>query len=463
MTKEQFKHAMQRGLGSCIVELKNTKNIEKYRDIVLWGCTHELAYDAQCEGTRSFYLYTMIQCFPDIYPFLQAVTQSMNKNIHSCGWQFAKDCEVLSLFASDEVTFAYDELRKCYEVMYPILLKRRRMGNGFPERENFESLCMALISGCKNQEAKREKYVEIVADLGRLFQSNSLFEPWNFEWFQVYCEDVIGKRSVDKLLRETQKSSAAIKAYVDSRQADAQGSNGDFTHRRLTLPQTAEEVYDLLKSSDQSGLRKLVFLVRKMQQRGFQKEVARLAEFYKKETDKNLKVKILRLLANKECAHVLDVHCLIKDSRSENEELRENALGAMKYIKSQELHEYGIRLAQDKEFAAEALSILAKNYHNTDKELFVKLVKSIPVSYEDGDWHGRFSDVQDMFRDTSIKNPPKEVLFYLYENTLCSCCREETVTEMGRRRMLTKELLYECSFDSNEEIRKYAKKKLQQK
>jgi hypothetical protein len=55
MTKDQFKKAFRRGLGSAIVELKTCTCREKYTDIVLWCCLHNTCYDAQCEGGRGVY------------------------------------------------------------------------------------------------------------------------------------------------------------------------------------------------------------------------------------------------------------------------------------------------------------------------------------------------------------------------------------------------------------------------
>ena len=48
----------------------------------------------------------------------------------------------------------------------------------------------------------------------------------------------------------------------------------------------------------------------------------------------------------------------------------------------------------------------------------------------------------------------------MYQYTLCSFCREYVVKEMGRRRMLTRELLEEMQYDCNDDIREYADKKL---
>lgn len=56
MTKKQFRYDMQRGLGSCVAALKNMNDSEKerFQPLVLWGCSREMAYDAQCEDSRSF-------------------------------------------------------------------------------------------------------------------------------------------------------------------------------------------------------------------------------------------------------------------------------------------------------------------------------------------------------------------------------------------------------------------------
>ena len=48
VTKKGFREAMMRGLGRCVLELESTEDTEWYREVVLWGCTHDLSYDTQC-------------------------------------------------------------------------------------------------------------------------------------------------------------------------------------------------------------------------------------------------------------------------------------------------------------------------------------------------------------------------------------------------------------------------------
>jgi hypothetical protein len=52
LTKTQFKEAFKRGLGNPFIELKESNNREKYKDIVLWTCLRNTCYDMQCEGGR---------------------------------------------------------------------------------------------------------------------------------------------------------------------------------------------------------------------------------------------------------------------------------------------------------------------------------------------------------------------------------------------------------------------------
>ena len=97
---------------------------------------------------------------------------------------------------------------------------------------------------------------------------------------------------------------------------------------------------------------------------------------------------------------------------------------------------------------------MANHYQEKDRELFVRLVKSIPVTYDDKTgWHGAHSAVLDLLKTKGVKSAPKELLPFLYE-------REYIVREMGRRRMATEAFWRECLYDSNREIRVYAGRKM---
>ncbi|MDE6925493.1 MAG: hypothetical protein K2P59_09595 [Acetatifactor sp.] len=114
MTKKRFREAMMRGLGRCILELDQMEDVEKYREIVLWGCTHDLSYDTQCEGTRAWYMRELIRRFPDEKPFVDTVIRKLSQYRSKGGWEFSHYCELLSRFAWEGNRPAFSALWKKY-------------------------------------------------------------------------------------------------------------------------------------------------------------------------------------------------------------------------------------------------------------------------------------------------------------------------------------------------------------
>ncbi|MBR4077203.1 MAG: hypothetical protein IKK17_01210, partial [Oscillospiraceae bacterium] len=79
------------------------------------------------------------------------------------------------------------------------------------------------------------------------------------------------------------------------------------------------------------------------------------------------------------------------------------------------------------------------------------------------DWDAVHAAGMDIFRafykDSGIPHP-KHLLPILYTYTPCSYCRESALEYLSKHKMLTNEILEECLFDSNEDIRNMAKRQL---
>lgn len=113
------------------------------------------------------------------------------------------------------------------------------------------------------------------------------------------------------------------------------------------------------------------------------------------------------MLANEVCAWSLDIEKLIADSRSDYGDLAERAFDALSHIRDTRVREYAFELLQDEKHRAQAVSMLAVNYEDGDREVFVHAVKQIPITYENGEWHGVFCDVMDLFparRNVSLRS-----------------------------------------------------------
>lgn len=461
MTQKEFKHDMQRGLGSCVVELKNAENVERFMPIVLWGCARDMAYDAQSDGCRSFYLYELITHFADKTPFIDIVEKRLYLCMRSAGWEFAQDCEILECFASDGDLRSWDILRTCYKKLRKILQgKRKQTESGrLPEAENFEHLCNSIL-GVFYEEKERvaRLYRYFVNDMGMLIKNNALYSADSFCWFQAVSENMLGKRMVSEILHQT-NASEGIKQYLLSMETRGEMREREMEQRRKNYPRTADEIYTRIKTGEKNIPIHFLFWMRNLMREEKQEEVERLAQFYKNEQDLKLRGVLLQSLTNEFGAWSLEIPVLITDSKSTDTELADRALCALRHRKDARVREYAHILLQERKHAARAVSMLVANYEDEDRELFVNAVKQIPVTYKDKAWHDAFSDILYMLQGTT-KNKPKELLFYMYQNTLCSFCREYIVKEMGRRRMLPEELLEELQYDCNQDIREYAKKKM---
>lgn len=452
---------MQRGLGSCATALKNMQDAEKetFLPLVLWGCSRDMAFDAQCEGCRSVYLYELITEFPDKAPFIDVIKKRLFHSIHSSGWEFQQDCELLAYFVSDGVRRAWKILMACYRFLLRSLdgydPDQNRL---FSERDNFQSLCITLVSLCFDDRRRREAiYQRIVRNLCILGEENPLLTVEYFDWFQRVSEDCLGKRTMRKLLYRADAADY-MKTYAHLLE-ECQNMRAEWKKERRKEPETAEEIYQMLKLGKRPGREWALLLACGWMKRNKEQEVARLAAYYKEEKDWDIRCQILRMLAKRECAWTLDLPQLLADSRSEHPALSEWAFTALGYRRDRRVRAYALELLQKGTHTAEAVSMLAKNYEACDKEILANAVMQIPITYWDAGWHGVFSDVIDFFEEPG-KGKPNELLLYMYRNTLCSSCREHIVKQMGRRRMLTCELLKEMRYDCNEEIRIYANKKL---
>ncbi len=465
MTKKEFKRAMQCGLGRCVQELKTTREPEKYKDAVLWACTHECAYDAQCEGTRSHYLYEMVKCFPDESPFVEAASSYLARNIADPRWGFLYACGFLELSARNGNLSAAGILRDYYGLLYMSLKQtKRRLPDGtLPLCDHFEHLCISVVNLAKTQEEWDERYFQTVEDLGILFLDQPMFTYWNFEEFQWYGEKRRGKTALRRILKEKAKTSRGIRAWLQSmRKQESYWKNECAGKQRKMMEDlTAVSIYKTLKAGGRVGRALPVMAAAMLLKDGREDEVKQLAEYYRKETEPSIRSQLLWLLGRRTCSVFLDAEAVIQDAQSENDSLSENAFSALEYITDDKVHDFAARLLSRKEHTEDVIYMLSNNYRQEDHDILVSLVTALPVTLKETvPWHGPYMAVLRMSERGGTEHFPRELLPYIYEHTLCSCCRFSALKEMSRRRMATEEILKECLYDSYEDIRKFAESKL---
>lgn len=429
MTQKQFKEALLRGQGRCLQAIQSDP--AKYYSIVLWACSHTVAFDAQCEGTRAWFVYQLISCYEDKEPFLKAAISGLQKATSDGGWRVLYLAELLCQFASDGELAAESTLWDKYKELYHALLTKRKAPDGiFPERDNFAMLCQVLADS-------KVSMVRIAEDIGRLYRTKDFYDGYDFDWLF----NTKAKRYMGTLKKQAQKS-PNVSAYLQYSKAKEEEAAKKRQNRRADPERYMQ------------GRMLSVWLRNKADAETVQK----YADAYLMQKDPIKRANAL--VAFSRCPFPGDPETVIQDARSDCEPLRNAAWEALENIRHPSVR--GFAMEQLPYCTEMVIPILILNYQSQDEEMLVTLIKSIPVDFEcNTNWHGIHGDILAM-EDRKLKAPPA-LLWHIYETTFCSCCREYALLQMGKRRLLSTEILEECLLDSNDDIRKYASKCLKRR
>ena len=443
MNKKDFKHYMQQGIGRCVLHLQSSQDIEKYKDIVLWGCLHNLSYDTQCEGTRASYLYELTTFFHDEAYFLIPVITAFEKLPRNADWLFSHYCELLRRFAENGNETAQNALQKKYNQLLSTLLNKRRWNGYDHERDNFERICQTLSS-----LGGIDTLLKIADDMGYLFRNNPHYQENHFDWFCSSMDHGIGKKRLNAILSKESKKSENIDCFYQNY------LNALESFQNIVRKSTEALDVDTIKEEAQStGSLSSSSRVR-FSRHSDQEERIKLIKEALAETDLNIKAELLSVFAFRDENFPLAHETIIAYSKSSHERLREVAFDILTNCQSQIVTEYALSLLSHQEYKSYAIKMLLCNYTPKIKHLLLTELSEIKIDYEDtSDWHSIGGKILNVC-DQNIRLP-KEFFIYIYNTTLCSCCREYAIRALMKKRWLTREIIEECRYDSNDKISEY--------
>lgn len=432
---------MKQGLGRCVLALRNEKDITKYKNIVLWGCLHDLSFDAQCEGTRAAYVYELASYFHDdayfVYPTVDAFFKVPRQNDRI----FTHLCELLMLFAESGNADAETALHEKYTSLLSLLANKRRTRTYDYERDRFELVCIALSS-----VGGRETLLKIADDLGALFRKSKRYDSDDFMNFFRFAERKFGKKRFSSFLRAEAKNSENIlllyEDYIDKLQS---------TYMREYKQPETPTVNDIVAQVAEYGKIPAYMRVR-FSRHAAEDDRMQLAQCVLDEPDLYKKAQLLYTFLNH--GFPLDHKTVIEYSGCDNDELQLAAFEVLINCKSEAVRQYAHELFSAKENMHYAIQMLISNYTPDDKDLLLSALHDIKVDKNDTTgWHGIGFHIITAFDKKAAL--PKEFLLYIYETTLCSCCREKAVRHLAKRKWLTEDIIRECRCDSNKSISEY--------
>ena len=261
-------------------------------------------------------------------------------------------------------------------------------------------------------------------------------------------ENDFGKDGLRTLLNDNSQKSEDIKCFYESYLQLKKANSNRHKPTNLVKAPSVEEIKNEIASTGRiAPISKVRFS--RHADADMRKE---LAEEALAEVDLDKKAELLSPFFN--CDFPLSHDIIIEYTRSAHERLRELSLSILTNCQSDVVRDYALSLMAKENLKEHALKMLLCNYTPEDKQFLLDALGELKVTYDNqSDWHHIGFKILDLFGKE--RDLPKEFLLYIYNTTLCSCCRYSAVLALDKRQWLTEDIIEECRFDSNNDIRDY--------
>ena len=423
MNTRQFKHDMIRGLGSCYLELSNNESIEQFKSNVMFGCLNPISYEHQMEGTRSHYIYRLLQFFNDDLFFEEAIIKKLNGRVSNDDL-FIHLVERLSHFANDGSLLSKQSLYQQYDK----LITKRHFTDIDAIKLDYLSVLLLGIDGIRFvkyhlKKVKKVSHKITTEDLGWLYYSISR------KYKEKYTELI--QEVYPSYPKEISYPFEQIDFSFDNLLKHIDDENWFI---RFSAFSSRTDDIELVKAID------YVIDTNNIQYR------KQLLQLFKRDSGTNYRIsEIIEMIGKygEDVDRLIYHYCRnVKDSR---------------------IKKLGLSLLDNKSSRSYGLQMIIHNYASNDSDLLIKYTKKVKVDYTDSeDWFYLFSSLLD-FLDNKKKNLPTELLFYIYNESLTSYKREHAFDIMKKRGIIDIITLTEAQYDSDFDISNKAKRIIKKK
>ena len=289
-------------------------------------------------------------------------------------------------------------------------------------------------------------FCKICKDMGKLFIHNKVAD---FSWFYCNAESKFGKKRVQTFLTKKALKEDEYVIFYNTVCLENEKNNNHTLKEEM-----AEKLIEKVRKGT-DGLKNRLRLrnTKNSQQCKF------LAEMIKSTSDENRKAELLQCFCE-ECP--IENEKLIRYYQKGSVALKREILRILSERRGSGLREFAIGVLQEDCINGNVVCLLLNNYLPGDEKILFSALTKLKIDYKDSEnWHGAFSAV--MVADLKKIPVPKEVYYFIYENSLCSFCRQSALRRLARKSWITEDVLTECLYDSDYEIRSWAEKRVKRK
>jgi hypothetical protein len=427
LNNHDFAIALVQGLGRAKLHVVD-HGLEDVADLVLDACLHDRSYDPQCEGNRADWLFSLFYGSTEYPMFQQKILEALAVETHT--WDLLQLCRLAKEMGIADDTGARQALKKRV-----LEIARTFQDDWIGATEWIE---IAGVAG--------------MLDLARIYGERLLQDA--DDWVN---EDLLlltpNTDVLQVALKQYAMKEASLQAYWNYLivRGVMQSEESQPQRQKQSRPRYAIE--QILHYA-QTGTRGFPGIYLSFGRHATVDELETVYQQLIEATDEAVQVRLLWVFRRTAMPRLNDI--FFQWAMGTNPDLRSAAIAALAQITDPQVHQLARFKATNGQIVGadhNALDLFIRNYESSDTDLIERSFSSIVPNSDDAHSIGAsIVEIAEHQQDQLFA----PILKIVYEITPCSICRCDVIKQLAKFQEFEQELVQECLFDSNENIRKLA-------
>jgi hypothetical protein len=443
MSREEFEDALRKGLGRAFVHVSE-HGLSQVKDLVLEACIKNQLYDRQCEGDRNAWLHAMFHNSPFHEEFRSIILDRLL--IEEETWNLSQLFGITLIMAEKGDELARQRLR----------IRAMKIANESSSHEWMGSRELIALDG-------EEGWIELVRAYGRrLLADPDTWVPGDLSDFHddTFRLKAVQEWAVQEEVIMAYRNYLAKQGVFDAASTEDRPSAEEEAAKRREQSRANLPLQKLLQNAqDKCGQYPGNYL--RFARHATPEELLKVYEHLIDETDDEVRVRLLWVFRRIPLPQLDE--CIFQWVYSTHDDLREAAITALSHSEDTRIHELARALCVEPNLTKVEgnLPLLFIHHYGGEEDatLITSALKGLNLdAYGLHYWGYSLLDLADKHSDPALA----EALRWVYEKTPCSYCRSCALDNLHKMNQLSPEILEECQYDGSEEIRQFARERLEQ-
>jgi hypothetical protein len=434
MEVDEFQRVLNLGLGRAILHLqKHPASRSLYRDVILYACLNNIAYDPQTEGDRTEYLVESIRLSDEAEFYREQILHEFAHLRPSDDWTTEQFFYLAFRFAQQGHEYARQLLYQKYKEGWDTT--HLRGSRPLVSLDGFKGFLFAV------DPLKRRKYPEKHA--------------WIFDYLLSDLEKMV---DVDEVLATEYSDNPQLRRFILAIRKSLKYRDKYQKAAQKKKARIAEMSYKEIKQRDilKMSKKKLHFGWWDWGNTATEEDLTLAAEDFLREDNSDRLLLFMDMFRHRRFP--LDLTKLLQfgeygDERVARDQIAMRALNVLENVSHDEVRKLALRMIEQGNRTWRAVGLLNNNFEEGDW----KFIEEVTARKRDAEnYHGIGLSVENIFK----AHPSDEVvgaLLNLYEYGPCSRCRERFVDLLHQLNKIPDWMAEECQYDSNPHLRAKAR------